>query len=38
VHQEGEQLIRAQRERRSWTERPRPSWPCSAPLLPTPRP
>ena len=23
---------------RSWTERPRPSWPCSAPLLPTPTP
>ena len=40
VHQEGEQLIRASASEaaRSWTERPRPSWPCSAPLLPTPRP
>ena len=41
VHQEGEQLVRAQRRARparSWTERPRPSWPCSAPLLPTPTP
>ena len=40
VHQEGEQLIRAgaSEAARSWTERPRPSWPCSAPLLPTPTP
>ena len=30
VHQEGEQLIRASASEaaRSWTERPRPSWPC----------
>ena len=40
VHQEGEQLIRANvsEAARSWTECPRPSWPCSAPLLPTPTP
>ena len=40
VHQEGEQLVRANASEaaRSWTERPRPSWPCSAPLLPTPTP
>ena len=39
VHQEGEQLVpRDERAARSWTERPRPSWPCSAPLLPTPTP
>ena len=40
VHQEGEQLVRANvsEAARSWTERPRPSWPCSAPLLPTPTP
>ena len=40
VHQEGEQLIVAQRERaaRSWTERLKPSWPCSAPPQLTPVP
>ena len=40
VHQEGEQLVRAHvsEAARSWTERPRPSWPCSAPPLPTPTP
>ena len=40
VHQEGEQLVlrNVSETARSWTERPRPSWPCSAPLLPTPTP
>ena len=40
VHQEGEQLIRgnASAAARSWTERPRLSWPCSAPPSPTPKP
>ena len=40
VHQEGEQLVlrNVSETARSWMERPRPSWPCSAPLLPTPTP